>query len=109
MLCPNGPMHAQQHSSDGVVSLEAHRVRGIQGVTQNDHNGTVLRGFSVDVEPAPIGPDNPEGLPENPAHAEIFTDPTCPDETVYRKLCKKLALLASQQQWEIPPLELRGT
>lgn len=107
-LCPTGPAHTQQHGSDGVASVSTYDVRHIQGITQNDRRGVAIARFDVGVTPAPIGPGDPDGLPENPAHAEIHTSPTCPDDTVHRKLCKRLALLASQRPWAIPPEDLRG-
>lgn len=102
-LCPNGPAHVQNTEDDGVVSLETHSVRQIADVTQQDDKQRVLQTFRVNVEPKPIGPPRPS----NPAHAEIYTEPDCPDKTVFRKLCKQLALLADKRQWEIAPMELR--
>lgn len=72
-------------------------------IYQNDKDGNTIQAFAVDVEHVPIIND-PE-LPDNPAHAEIHTHPECPNKTVFRKLCEKLAQLAGERPWEI---ELQG-
>jgi hypothetical protein len=103
-LCHNDPRRTQRELSDGVASILTANVRSIDTVVQNDENRKTIQAFAVDVEHAPII-NHPE-LPDNLAHAEIHTNPECPNKTVFRKLCEKLAQLASERPWEIEPRSL---
>jgi hypothetical protein len=100
-LCYHDPRRTQHEASDGVTSLVVHDVRSIDTIVQNDKDGKPIRTFGVDVEHVPIL-NHPE-LPDNPAHAEIHTVPECPDKKIFRKLCERLAQLASKRSWEIEP------
>lgn len=102
-LCHHNPTHTQLKPSDGVISLVTHDVRSIEGIVQNDQNGNALQSFDVDVEHVPVV--NDPVLPDNDAHAEIYTIPVCPNKNIFRKLSEKLALLASKRQWEIEPCD----
>ena len=102
-LCHNDPKETQHELSDGVVSVVTRDVRSTDTVVQNDKDGKPIRAFDVDVEPVPIL--RHPTLPDNPAHAEIDTDPPCPNKTVFRKLVERLAQLANERPWEI---ELQG-
>ena len=106
-LCNSDPTYTQRDPSDGVVSVIAQQVRGITGLVQYDANQQPVQTFRVDVVPDPIPPHNQEGLPPNPAHALIQTDPFPPSKGVYRRLLESLALAATARGWEIRPGELR--
>lgn len=98
-LSHNDPEKTQRDPSDGVVSVITHDVRFINSVVQNDAKGNLIQIFRVDVEHVPIL--NHAELPDNPAHAEIFLIPTSSNKTTFRKLCERLAQLASERPWEI--------
>lgn len=104
-LCDSNPAYTQTQPSDGVTSLIASMVRSIQSIVQQDDKQRIIQTFGVDIEHVPIVNQPPE--PDNPAHAEIYMLPACPNKTVFRKLCEQLALIATQRQWEIPPESLR--
>ncbi len=98
-LCKNGASDAQKASSDGVTSLVAGGVRAIRDV-----------GYDVDVMPDPIK-DHPT-LPDNPAHAVIFTKSPSTitrseKDRVFRQLRTALARQATQRGWVIMPEHLR--
>ena len=98
-LCHNDPKKNQHEPSDGVVSVITGDVRSTDTVVQNDKDGKTIRSFDVDVEPVPIL--NHPKLPDNPAHAEVYITPPCPNKTVFRKLAERLAQLANERRWEI--------
>lgn len=98
-LCHYDPRKTQHELSDGVVSVVTRNVRSIDAVVQNDTDGKPIQAFSVDVEHVPIL--NHSTLPDNPAHAEIFMNPPCPNKSVFRKLVERLAQLANERPWEI--------
>jgi hypothetical protein len=98
-LCRYDPSKTQHELSDGVVSVVTRNVRSIDTVVQNDTVGNPIQAFSVDVEHVPIL--NHSTLPDNPAHAEIFMNPSCPNKSVFRKLAERLAQLANERPWEI--------
>ena len=100
-LCDHDPRRTQHKLSDGVASVVTRDVRSIDTVVQNDKHGNPNQTFSIDVEHVPIL--NDPMLPDDPAHAEIHTIPECPDKKVFRKLCERLAQLASERPWEIEP------
>ena len=102
-LFHNDPKKAQRNPSDGVVSIVARDVRSIDTVVQNDKAGKIIQTFDVNIEHVPIL--NHPTLPDNLAHAEIYTNPHCPNKSVFRKLAERLAQLANQRPWEI---ELQG-
>jgi hypothetical protein len=98
-LCHFDPRKTQHELSDGVVSVVTRDVRSIDTVVQNDTDGKPIQTFRVDVEHVPIL-NNPT-LPDNVAHAEIYTNPACPNKSVFRKLSERLAQLANGRPWEI--------
>ena len=98
-LCHNDPKETRHEPLDGVVSVVTRDVRSIDTVVQNDKDGKPIRTFDVDVEPVPIL--RHPTLPDNPAHAEIYTDPPCTNKSVFRKLAERLAQLANERPWEI--------
>jgi hypothetical protein len=92
-LCPNGPRDTRRDPTDGVLSLLAGAVR--TPLEQRDAKGSIIATCTIEVLAAP--------LPENTAHALIVIMPPCPPDRLFRKLCARLALLAEQRPWEIPP------
>ncbi len=97
-LCDNNPRHTLVDPMGGVVSVVAGDVRSITNadITRNNRGGP----FKVEVEHVP--------LPENDAHAEIYTIPpfTDADKKTYRRLRIALAQLAEARQCEIFPRSL---
>ena len=103
-LCHNDPRYTLGTYSGGVVSLVALDIRSLEPLPQYGKGGKdqpPIRTFDVNVEPVPIidVPDEPD----NPAHAEIYTIPECPNSKVFKRLREKLALLANARQWEWRP------
>lgn len=98
-LRENDPRQTQQKPSDAVVSLITRKVRSIDTIVKISHDGQPQT-FTVDVEHVPIFNDSL--APDNPAHAEIYTQPEC-DKNVFRKLKERLAQLANERLWEIDP------
>ena len=98
--CENDPWRTANRYTGpcGVTSIIATDVRAIN-LVQHD------RSFIVDIEPKPIFNDPNE--PDNPAHAEIYTDPMC-SRKVFQKLLERLALLANSRSWEIEPPSLKS-
>jgi hypothetical protein len=99
-MCGNNPQFTLRHPMGGVVSIVAGEVRSLAGLSRNNKAGKSILDFAVEVEHAP--------LPENDAHAEIYTNPpfTDADKKVYRRLRIALAQLAEKRQCEIFPLSL---
>jgi hypothetical protein len=99
-LCGNNPQHTLRDPKGGVVSIVAGEVRSIAGLSRNNKAGKSILDFTVEVEHVP--------LPENDAHAEIYTNPpfTDADKKVYRRLRIALAQLAEKRQCEIFPRSL---
>ena len=97
-LCNNNPRHTLVDPMGGVVSVIAGDVRSITNadITRNNRGGP----FKVEVQHVP--------LPENDAHAEIYTIPpfTDADKKTYRRLRIALAQLAEARQCEIFPRSL---
>lgn len=97
-LCKYDPRKTQLKPTDGIVSLVTLDVRSIT-IERNNEDGMPIQTFKVDVEHMPIQ-DNPT-IPDNIAHAEIYTDPACSNRKVFHRLREKLAQLANQRPWEI--------
>ncbi|SRR5216683_865136 len=103
-LCDNNPRYTLSTYSGGVVSLVALDVRSIESLPQFGKGGVnqpPIQTFNVEVEPVPIINDPHE--PDNPAHAEIYTIPECPNSRVFKRLREQLALLANARQWALKP------
>jgi hypothetical protein len=99
-LCDHTPTWTQaDDKTSGVVSLVAGEVRHIDDVTFNAQ-GRETFVYRVDVLPMP--------LPENPAHAEIRTDPALESKNTFRRLMTSLALLANRRGWLILPAQYRN-
>lgn len=83
----NNPEHSKTNPTDLVISLEAGRVRGIEGF-----------GTTIDVAPDP----NPPEDPDNEAHALIVADDQFPSRNQFDKFTRALARIANSN-WAIPP------
>jgi hypothetical protein len=74
-----------------------------------DAKGKLIAQYKIDVIADPISGQVDQ--PDNLAHAEIRPMPEYQSKSVFRKLQERLAILATQrieqQDWEIPPADLR--
>src|SRR6266568_7725422 len=75
-LCENSPKKTSNRYPGpcGIASIVAHGVRAIN-LVHPERDPQPPQAFIVDVEPKPIIDD--PGEPDNPAHAEIYTEPMC--------------------------------
>lgn len=88
--------------TDGVISLVALEIRAISIENVDAAEGEPPQ-YSVDVIPRPIPVNNPDGLPENRAHAQVETTPLLASPSRFKKLKEALAILASNREWAIEP------
>jgi hypothetical protein len=99
ILLPD-PFDSKIEDTDGVVGVVAKSIREISSIARAaPATGT----YRILVEPRPILPNNPDGEPENPAHAQIESDPAMENDARFRKLKEALAWLANQRPWVIEP------
>jgi hypothetical protein len=100
-LCNNDPTYTQFDESDGVISLVTGDVRQIKGITYTlqSGSGNNIIEYDIDVIYRPIS--------DNPAHAQIEPSPEFLKSSTFKKLQERLALLASNSGWLIPPEDLR--
>lgn len=104
-LCKNGPKDTLGDFSGGVTSIVTGDVRSMPELVQYDKNQSPVQKFTADVEPMPIV--NEPNERDNPAHAEIYTIPTCTNKRVLKRFYEQLALLANSRQWALKPSILR--
>lgn len=90
------PNETRSNSANGVVTLVAHQVRTTSDEVFNNQR-------LVDVHPRPIEQDNPDGEPENLAHAQIEAHPNFESDSQFKKLKEALARLATEAGWTIAP------
>lgn len=97
MINGNNPSKSQRELSDGVLRLIAADVRTIEAEIL-DGKGRLVRVGVVRVKPNP--------LPDNPAHALIYGNPTFKEggKGFFRKVKARLSQIA---RWEIYPLSCR--
>lgn len=99
------PVQSKQDETDGVVQLIAAEIRGVTGILHNPEAAADKQVmYKLDVLPRPIAVDNIEGLPENPAHAQIEADPNVETRTRFDKIKDALARLAERREWVIAPM-----
>jgi len=80
-LCGNDPTHTQQQPGFGVISVRAFQVRQIVLIQRDPAvQEVVVRPFDV----------KPDPLPDNPAHAVIYTIPEFDSQRTFRKLLDRL-------------------
>lgn len=90
---------AKLSPTDGIIRLLTKDIHDIGPIP--DPNGG--QGYLIEVHARPIPPDNPDGHPENPAHAQIEANPDFPNSSRFRKLKEALARLADRGGWFIDP------
>lgn len=98
----SSPCETKLAVTDGVISLFAVEIRDIS----IENVGAAVDeppNYSVDVIPRPVLFDNPEGLPENKAHAQVETNPILASPSRFKKLKEALAILASNRDWIVKP------
>ena len=79
--------------TDGVIELNAGKVRSVSDISKNDAKGNTLQLQTLLVKADPIKDE--AGLPDNPAHALIHASPDCDNRSVFNKVTEALALLAT--------------
>lgn len=94
---------AKKDPSDGLLKLIAYEVRAIRTaqVVNGKVNATDVH--TTDVVHSPIESDNPDGVPENSAHAHIEITPPMSKAKFDSKVRERLARLAVKYGWVIPP------
>ena len=97
-LCNQEPSSTQKTVQDGVISLTCIEVRMID-LAQKDSKGKEKFKYKIDVKSRP--------LPDNIAHAQIEPTPEYQTKSVFRKLRERLARIAEEREWVIPPQDLR--
>ena len=98
----SSPSETKVAITDGVITLLTADVRAIS-IENTSADPGASKTYSVDVIPRPVPVDNPDGLAENKAHAQIEADPILASPSRFKKLKEALALLASQNGWSIKP------
>lgn len=96
--CHNNPSHTQKNSQDGVVMLIAREIRGIDDL---EYQGKDPIHYDLDVVPDPDFENN------NMAHALIKANPNIENDKVFRRLRRKLEIIANRHGWLILPLNFR--
>lgn len=79
-------------STDGVVELQAGKVRSVSDISKNDAKGNPLQLQTLLVTADPIKDD--AELPDNSAHALIYASPDYDNRAVFNRVTEALALLA---------------
>lgn len=100
ILRNNDPSQTQLNPMDGVLGFCVDDVRVIRDI---EHAGLSYR---LDVEPDPIPANNPDGEPENLAHARIQCYPKPTPKAFNRKIKVRLARLIEEigpTAWLIEP------
>lgn len=93
------PEQAKRSPRDGVLKLQVQPVRCITTVIHQERQVP----YKVDVIARPIHANNPDGEPENPAHAQVEVDPEFESRSRFNKLKDALSRLAAQNGWAIEP------
>jgi hypothetical protein len=102
-LAPD-PATTKFEETDGIAQLVTEEVRGIDTVLRNPQAPPAQHvPYRIDVIERPIAPGNPEGLPENLAHAQIESDPVLENRTRFDKVKDALARLAERRPLIVEP------
>lgn len=100
----DNPEDSKLDATDGIAQLLTSEVRATSAVIQNPLAPTAQQiPYRLDVIPRPIPANNPEGLPENLAHAQIESDPMVDTRTRFDKIKEALVRLAMNRDWVIEP------
>lgn len=98
------PVCSKVDASDGVVQLLAGEVRQIGGVVHNPAAAIDQQvAYKLEVIARPIALDNAEGLPENPSHAQIESDPMVESRSRFDKIKDALSRLAERRPYAVNP------
>ena len=102
LLCNHDPKHTQKSSTDGILVLIAQDVRAIDSVRSEGVDVGANRAkkditYIFDVKHAPIKGDS--ASPSNIAHAVIIPTPDYANNSAFKKLKERLALLVSNKSW----------
>lgn len=98
------PDKTQQDPTDGVAQLVTHEVRGVGGIVHNPAAKPIAQvTYKLDVLARPIAKDNPDGEPENLAHAQIEADPGVANRSRFDKVKDALGRIAERHGWAIEP------
>lgn len=99
------PADTQRGPDCGVAQLLTQEIRAIDTVERTDvPNGQQIAQFyRIDVIEKPVEPGNEQGIPPNPAHAQIESDPELANQKRFRKMKEALSRLADRREWLIQP------
>lgn len=102
-LAPD-PTSTKHDDTDGVAVLLAEEVRKIDTVIRNPSAPQqVQEPYRLDVIARPIEAGNPDGEPENLAHAQIESDPVLENKSRFDKVKEALVRLAQSRPLVIEP------
>jgi len=92
----------KQRPTDGLLLLIADEVRKILLPQMNNKGKPTGIHYQIDVIHRPVELDNPQRLPENPAHSQIESTPDL-NGSRFNKLKEALARLAEKHGWLVKP------
>lgn len=99
-LCNNDPKYTQKNPTDGVLALITKNVRAIDSVSSaipaGGNPSKIVYVFDVKHDPIKSDPDSPDNL----AHAVIISTPDYANNSAFKKLKERLALLVSNKPWD---------
>lgn len=96
------PDDCKLKATDGLVCLIAGEVRALKWAQMDKSGKATGTNCEVDILHRPVDPNNPDGLPENPAHSQIESTLTL-SRTQFDKLKEKLARFAGKHGWLVQP------
>jgi hypothetical protein len=99
---PN-PIEAKKNATDGIVELLTEEVRKDRIIINADAPAHRQRIYIVNVFAREIRAGNPQGLPENLAHAQIESAPAFQTDSHFKKLKERLCRLAETRPFRIAP------
>jgi hypothetical protein len=103
LLRPN-PKDTQRTPECGIAQLLTVEVRAVDSVARMDlPSGDAPEAYRVDVVERPVEPDHDLGIPANPAHAQIESDPELSNASRFKRLKEALSQLANSRDWPIQP------
>ena len=92
----------------GIAQLLTVEVRACKKVIQNPwaKNPAEQIPYKLLVTADPVEDGNAQGLPPNPSHALIETDPALANPSRFRKVKDALCRLAEQRPWVVQPAQI---
>ena len=99
------PSETRLSGTDGIAQLLTSEVRDLTTIVVNpdEKKAGAKAYYKVDVVERAIPVGNPDGLPENPAHAQVEVDPKFANASRFNKLKDALCRLAESRDWVIEP------